>query len=554
MASSTTFVPLYYPKTGNLKKAELKAAIGEQLEEFDTLGIDTLIVADSKYFEYLTGTKGLEKQIGKKFECVLSGYEHITVLPALNYKLLEMTPEKRKLQTKAFETVGHVVNGTYEEAQAFKFDMFKVLGHPKELNELHKHKTLAIDIETTGLRFERDELVSISFSWDESSAYVIPIHRELQDANNELRERKWKVALKEFFTLYNGVKVLHNGLFDAKFLIRHLFMEDLLDNQGRVEGVDCMTKNESLDDTMIMAYLCLNSTSRTSLSLKDLSYEFLGDYGVDVKEVLKLNKDVLLDYNGRDTVGTFWVYNKYRKLLVEEAQEEIYNGVFKASFKYLLNMMLSGLPLSKSRTEEVTKEVQDTYNKAIKDLQSNDYVKLAVKQLRVEAADKYNSKTKVKKKTYSDFSDMQFNPNSSNQLRVLLFDVMGYDVKEETKKGAPSTSRSVIEEYLEEDPLAERIDVLEALIAISKTSIILTTFLQTFRDLWTDVGQGDLGRLYGNQRLGGTISGRLSSNSPNFANMPSGGKMGKLIKSCFQAPEGYLFVASDYAALESLSA
>jgi DNA polymerase-1 len=64
--------------------------------------------------------------------------------------------------------------------------------------------------------------------------------------------------------------------------------------------------------------------------------------------------------------------------------------------------------------------------------------------------------------------------------------------------------------------------------------------------------------LFGNFNLGGTVSGRLSSSGPNLQTIPSGnegdktkkGRYGKLIKSCFQAPKGSLFIGLDFNSLE----
>jgi DNA polymerase-1 len=56
--------------------------------------------------------------------------------------------------------------------------------------------------------------------------------------------------------------------------------------------------------------------------------------------------------------------------------------------------------------------------------------------------------------------------------------------------------------------------------------------------------------LYGNFNLGGTVSGRLSSSDPNLQNLPANSKYAKLIKSAFQAPDGWLFAGLDFASLE----
>ncbi|TGW14442.1 hypothetical protein EIL50_05525, partial [bacterium NHP-B] len=57
--------------------------------------------------------------------------------------------------------------------------------------------------------------------------------------------------------------------------------------------------------------------------------------------------------------------------------------------------------------------------------------------------------------------------------------------------------------------------------------------------------------IFGNFNLGGTVSGRLSSSGPNLQNIPSSGTpYAKMIKKCFVAPPGFIFVGADFASLE----
>ena len=57
--------------------------------------------------------------------------------------------------------------------------------------------------------------------------------------------------------------------------------------------------------------------------------------------------------------------------------------------------------------------------------------------------------------------------------------------------------------------------------------------------------------LIGNFNLGGTVSGRLSSSKPNMQQLPAtGSKYAKIIKSCFQAPKGWILCGLDYSSLE----
>jgi DNA polymerase-1 len=56
--------------------------------------------------------------------------------------------------------------------------------------------------------------------------------------------------------------------------------------------------------------------------------------------------------------------------------------------------------------------------------------------------------------------------------------------------------------------------------------------------------------LHGSFNLGGTVSGRLSSSDPNMQNLPAGSEFGKIIKTCFKAPIGWLFGGADFNSLE----
>lgn len=83
--------------------------------------------------------------------------------------------------------------------------------------------------------------------------------------------------------------------------------------------------------------------------------------------------------------------------------------------------------------------------------------------------------------------------------------------------------------------------ILTALVELNKVSKILDSFLPVFTD--KTIPKGDKVYLHGNFNLGGTVSGRLSSNSPNMQNLPSTGTVyAKAIKQCFSAPEGWLIL------------
>jgi len=90
--------------------------------------------------------------------------------------------------------------------------------------------------------------------------------------------------------------------------------------------------------------------------------------------------------------------------------------------------------------------------------------------------------------------------------------------------------------------------LLNAFIDYTAVNKILTGFIPAMEA--AALGPDGWHYLFGGFNLGGTVSGRLSSSNPNLQNLPASSKYAKLIKSCFEAPPGWLFAGLDFASLE----
>ena len=403
--------------------------------------------------------------------------------------------------------------------------------------ELYNHDALTVDIETTSLHHYNGVILSIAFSWNIHDGIA------MQVSDNP----KIKELLKEFFLNYKGKKIFHNASFDTMFLIYHCFMKDLEDWNGMLEGLHCIFNN--LEDTKIIAYLALNTCTTTSLSLKDLSHEYTGDYAQsDIDDCSKIPMERLLPYNVTDTCATWYVYNKYKPRMIQDQQEEIYNTLLLPSLKTLVETQLVGFRLNPKKVEDLAANLYTDQYMLQDKLKKNKLISTFEEQLKKELVFEYNNEHKKKKKTVEDFNYWCFNFNSDLQVRKFLYNYLQLPVIDLTKSKQPSTSTETLEKLLHHTQDNDIKEALNAFFELSKVTKIITAFLDNF----TNAPEiNNLKGLYGNFNLCGTKSGRLSSSNPNLQQLPStGSPYAKPVKKIFTAPKGYVFCGADQRSLE----
>ena len=403
--------------------------------------------------------------------------------------------------------------------------------------ELYNHDALTIDIETTSLHHYNGVILSIAFSWNIHDGIA------MQVSDNP----KIKELLKEFFLNYKGKKIFHNASFDTMFLIYHCFMKNLEDWNGMLEGLHCIFNN--LEDTKIIAYLALNTCTTTSLSLKDLSHEYTGDYAQsDIDDCSKIPMERLLPYNVTDTCATWYVYDKYKPRMIQDQQEEIYNTLLLPSLKTLVETQLVGFRLNPKKVEDLAANLYTDQYMLQDKLKKNKLISTFEEQLKKQLVFEYNNEHKKKKKTVEDFNYWCFNFNSDLQVRKFLYNYLQLPVIDLTKSKQPSTSTETLEKLLHHTQDNDIKEALNAFFELSKVTKIITAFLDNF----TNAPEiNNLKGLYGNFNLCGTKSGRLSSSNPNLQQLPStGSPYAKPVKKIFTAPKGYVFCGADQRSLE----
>ena len=561
---SVVALTLAYEK-GKAPVQLIKDALNEILPALASLGTTYLYVADSAYFKVLTRQGKAEPHWGYVLPCAIKGYEHMQVVLGLNHQALIYNPDLQAKLDLSLNTLASVVQGMY---QPIGTDIIHSAQYPKStreiqetLQKLHQYSVLTCDIETFSLHFNEAGIGTIAFAWDEHNGVAFACDYHAYDQRNEFGEygcffpnTAVRKLLRNFFETYQGKLIWHNATYDVKVIVATLWMEHLLDTPGLLQGLETMTR--SFEDTKIIAYLATNSTAGNVLGLKALAHEFAGNWAKEeINDIRRIPLLDLLQYNIVDTLSTWFVHKKYYPIMVQDKQEELYHSLMKPSLKTIIQIELTGMPMEASKVQEAKAALKEEQGKHLYVIHSSPIIQTFNKTLqRMKWGKDYEGRKakaknpeKIMPKAIEAFADEAFNPNSGPQLQHLLYTQLDLPVLDYTDTKLPATGGETIEKLTHHTQDPEILALLNALIGFGKVNKILTAFIPAFERA---INKND-GRVYlhGSFNLGGTVSGRLSSSDPNLQQIPAGNsndedkaRVGKLIKKCFSAPEGYIKV------------
>lgn len=563
-----------------LSKKPSSEAMKEYLDRLLPVLVDLktefLYVADANYFRTLVGvTKGkIDSNFGYILPCKIKGFEHLKVVLGLNHQQLIYNPD---LQAKLDMSLATLVSGTAGDYEPVGTGIIHSATYPvshqdvaQALESLHQHPSLSCDIEGFSLRFNEAGIGTIAFAWDEHNGIAFacdyveshPEHQENGLFGFYSPEYTIRDLLKQFFETYQGEITWHNGSYDIKAIIYNLWMADPLDTPGLLSGLEVMTR--SVHDTKIIAYLATNSTAGNVLGLKPLAHEFAGNWGKEeIKDIRRIPLKELLQYNLVDALSTHYVRKKYYPVMVADQQEELYYSLMLPTHKLLIQVELTGMPQNLEKIQEVKARLVGIQTGHMATIHGHPIITKLNKLLTDSAwekdftdrRDKAKNPDKIKPKDRSFFPAKTYNPNSGPQTQRLLYELMGLPVIDLTDTKQPSTGGDTLRKLINHTQDQSYKELIEALIGCAEVAIILSTFIPAFERGFVK-GDG-MSWLHGSFNIGGTLTGRLSSSDPNLTNLPAGATgskvkqmLGKLIKECFAAPEGWIFAGADFNSLE----
>lgn len=469
--------------------------------EMDTDAYEWIILVGSDALKYFTKINSVTEYSGKKVE--------EKFLPVINPAMLAFKPEAKRTWEDSKTSIIQYIRGEIEDVVIDESVAFGIQD-TEEANDYiraaiaHSGNFVALDSETTGLYPRDGHMLGISLCFDGVRGAYIDT-----DCFSDETER----LLQELFSKKSVV--FHNAKFDMAFFEYHFNF-----------------KFPNFEDTMLLHYLIDENPGTHGLKQLAIKYTPYGDYEKPMYDwmdqyrkengILKADFqwgwipfDVMKTYAAMDALVTFLIFEKFVKIKQNKKLLAVYDNILIPGTRFLLDTQDNGVPFDRTRLYHAQEIMQNDIDKAIATLYEDERVK-----------------------RFEEIQGKEFNPNSTLQLRKLMFDFLGLrPTGKKTGTGADSTDAEVLKELAEQSPVPGLI------LDIRQKSKIKNTYLDKI------IPQLDRdSRLRTGFNLHGTTSGRLSSSGKlNMQQLP---RDNPAVKGCIKAADGHQIVAMDLTTAE----
>ena len=489
----------HYHLCSEFKKKVLKRDVDI---EIDLDSYDWIILVGSEALQFFTKERSITEHSGRLIDDKF--------LPVINPAMLSFKPEARRTWDDSLRNIIGYIDGSLKPIE-YSTEKFKGIENKEEALEYINNainsdsEYISCDTETTGL-FPRDGyILGISLAYEKDSGVYILTDIIDEEVEEQLQKLFW-----------NKKVIFHNAKFDLAMLEYHFNFEF-----PRVE------------DTMLLHYLLNENPGTHGLKQLAMKHTKYGDYEKPLTEyieqycrrnrVLKsqfnwgmIPFDIMQVYSAMDAVVTFILFHVFKEAITKNPRlERVYNNILIPGVHFLKDIQDIGVPFDRKRLELAQNLMTEDIEKAINSLYDFPEVKI-----------------------FEKGQGKEFNPNSTVQLRSLLFDYIGLKpTGKKTGTGAISTDAEVLQK------LGAQHEIPKLILSIRQKSKIKNTYLDKI------IPQLDRdSRLRTNFNLHTTTSGRLSSSGKlNMQQIP---RDNPIIKGCIKAKDDNKIVAMDLTTAE----
>ena len=383
------------------------------------------------------------------------------------------------------------------------------------INECIKCGVIAVDTETDSINAVQANLVGISISTKQGTAYYIPLRHIENSAPlliDEKIDQKDKIEQVNFDT---AIKLFKKILEDPSITkVGHNIKYDML--------VFSQKKNGSINlfpvhDTMCMSYVA--DANRYSHKLDSLAKDFF-DYetikyddvcGKGAKQVTfdKIHPNDVLNYAAEDADFCLRIFAVLKEELFILKLNSVYERIERPLINVIADMEKEGILIDKSVLKALSNEFQD---------------KLTLLQMKI-----------------FEICGEEFNISSPKQLGEILFEKLNLPHDKKSKTGNYSTSISVLEGLSSKG--FQIADLTIEWRALSKLK-------STYTDALQESIYKETKRVHTSYSMASASTGRLASTNPNLQNIPIRTSDGRRIRESFISKEGFKLVSADYSQIE----
>lgn len=379
----------------------------------------------------------------------------------------------------------------------------------KFFEKLRHQEEFAFDTETGSADPIMADLLGVSFSWKSGEAYYVNAKCQMPNVkanlfnyknNAAVPTNKWLERMKPIFENAKIKKYGHNIKYD---------IEVMASCGIKVKG--------GAADSMIASYL-LNPGSRqhnldavvfSELNFQKISKQDLLGAGRDKIGFAQVETEKLFNYSCEDADFTFQLVKKLLASLKEQKLEKLFYEIEMPLVSVLAGMEMNGVKIDKNFLARVGVGVDE---------------KIA----------------RLRKIIYES-AGAEFNINSTQQLREILFEKLGVPADGISKnKTGLSTGADELAKLKGQHPIIGLILEYRELVKLA------TTYIQSLPKLVN----AKTGRLHTSFNQTVTSTGRLSSTGPNMQNIPARTKLGREIRKAFVADRGCKLLSLDYSQIE----
>jgi len=469
--------------------------------QIDTNVYDWIILVGSEALKYFTKINSVTEYSGKRVEKKF--------LPVINPAMLAFKPEAKRTWDDSKTSIIRYINGEILDKEVDDSIAFGI-SDTEECNKYiqdaidHSGEYIALDSETTGLYPRDGYMLGLSLCFDgQRGAYI----------DTACFDETTESLLQELFD--KKIVIFHNAKFDMAFFQYHFNFEF-----------------PRIEDTMLLSYLINENPGNHGLKTLAVKYTPYGDYEKPMYDwidqyrkehgVLKndfcwewIPFETMKTYAAMDSLVTFLVYEKFKKIKENTKLLSVYENILIPGTRFLTDIQDNGVPFCKNRLHAAQEIMQQDIDEAIAELYKNPKIR-----------------------EFEVSNGKEFNPNSTVQLRSLLFDWIGLrPTGKKTGTGADSTDAEVLER------LADDSEIPRLILNIRQKSKIKNTYLDK---IIPQLDRDD--HLRTGFNLHSTTSGRLSSSGKlNMQQLP---RDNPSVKGCIKATAGSKIVAMDLTTAE----